>query len=115
MLALWRIWGLLLERGQKEPPANIAPVGRGVSCRARTHQRPKRTREVAFAHSIDATGTKGGFGGKIASIRASFVFQLAEYPHVSEGQNLVGQNMQLWDLAPSRGGDPRGNLVSLCS
>ena len=72
----------------------------GVSCRARTHQWPKRTREVAFAHPTDAMGTKRGFGGKIASIESSFVFQLAEYPHVGESQNLVGQNMQLRDLAP---------------
>jgi len=32
-------------------------------------------------------------------VEASFVFQLAEYPHVSESQNLIGQNMQLRDLA----------------
>ena len=72
----------------------------GVSCRARTHQRPKKTREVAFAHPTDATGTKGRFGGKTASIEASFVFQLAEYPHVGEGQNLVYQSMLLCDLVP---------------
>ena len=72
----------------------------GVSCRARAHQWPKSTREVAFAHPTDDMGTKGGFGGKNASIEASFEFQLAKYPHVGEGQNLVGQSMLLCDLAP---------------
>ena len=38
---------------------------------------------AASTHPTDVMGTRRGFGGKIGSIEASFVF-LVEYPHVSE-------------------------------
>ena len=63
-LTFWPNMGPL----EREGPEGGARERRasGVSCHARAHQWPKRTREVAFAHPTDDMGTKGGFGGKIA-------------------------------------------------
>ena len=68
------MWSPKNARGRKGPHANGAPVAfRAASGDLLGNHTPK---DAMFAHSTDATDTKGDFEGGTTSIVASFDFHL---------------------------------------
>ena len=68
------MWSPKKARGRKGPHANVAPVAfRAASGDLLGNHTPQ---DAVFAHSTDATDTKGDFEGGTTSIVASFDFHL---------------------------------------
>ena len=76
------VWGPEKARGRKGPHANVAPLAVAFRAALGAFLGNHTPKFAVFAHSTDATGTKGEVEGETTSIVASFEFSPPENPRV---------------------------------